>query len=318
MKIVVLDGYAANPGDISWEPLCLLGEAAIYDHTPPEKLAERIGGAEIVIANKTPMGEEIFSKCPSIRYIGLLSTGYNIIDLDAARRHGITVCNVPAYSTAAVVQHTFALLFELCAHTGLHSESVRAGKWSQCRDFCYWEKPLIELAGKTLGVIGFGQIGTGVARAAAAFGMNVLACAKRPREASGIDGVEMTDFETLLRRSDIISLHCPLTPENANMISAGTIAKMKDGVIILNTARGGLVYEPDLAKALKAGKVAAFGADVLTSEPPEESNPLITAPNTVITPHIAWAPQETRERLINIAIENVRAFLDGRPQNIVS
>ncbi len=318
MKIVVLDGICANPGDISWDALYSLGDVTIYDRTPRELLLERIGDAEIILVNKIKMGADIFSRCPNLRYIGVLATGYNIIDTAAAADYNITVCNVPAYSTPSVVQHTFALLLELCMHTGLHSETVKQGKWQKCPDFCYWDAPLTELSGKTMGVVGFGRIGTAVARVALCFGMNVLACASKPRDSSGIDGVELVSFQELIEKSDIISLHCPQTPDNYNMISAQSIASMKDGVILLNTARGGLINEADLAQALKNGKVGGFGADVLANEPPLETCPLITAPNTVITPHIAWAPLESRTRLINISIENVRLFLEGRSQNTVN
>ncbi len=318
MKIVVLDDICANPGDISWDALYALGDVKIYDRTPRELLLERIGDAEIILVNKIKMGAEIFSQCPNLRYIGVLATGYNIIDTAAAADYSITVCNVPAYSTPSVVQHTFALLLELCMRTGLHSETVKQGKWHKCPDFCYWDAPLTELSGKTMGLVGFGQIGTAVARVALCFGMNVLACASKPRDSSGIDGVQLVSFQELIEKSDIISLHCPQTPDNYNMISAQSIASMKDGVILLNTARGGLINEADLAKALKSGKVGGFGADVLANEPPLESCPLINAPNTVITPHIAWAPLESRTRLINVSIENVRLFIEGRAQNTVN
>ncbi len=318
MKIVVLDGYASNPGDISWDDLRSLGDVTIYDRTPPELMLERIGDAELLLVNKTFMDDDLFSKCPKLKYIGVLATGYNTIDVKAAAGHGITVCNVPAYSTHSVVQHTFALLLELCMQTGLHSESVKQGDWSKNPDFCYWRTPLMELSGKTLGVVGFGQIGSAVARAALCFNMRVIACAARPRDSSGIDAVEMLTFDELMRQSDIISLHCPQTQSNLNMICAESISKMRDGVIIINTARGGLINEADLADALKSGKVRAFGADVLAKEPPETDCPLINAPNTVITPHIAWAPYESRARLITISIENVRLYLEGRPQNRVN
>lgn len=290
----------------------------IYDRTPREKLLERIGNAEILLVNKIDLGEDIFSACPNLKYIGLLSTGYNVIDTKAASEHGITVCNVPAYSTPSVMQHTFSLLLELCMHTGIHSATVRQGKWSRCPDYCYWDAPLTELYGKTLGVVGFGQIGKAVAKTALCFGMKVVACASRPRKESGVEGVEMLSFDELLRVSDVISLHCPQTADNLNMICAETIAQMKDGVFIINTARGGLINEAELAQALNSGKVGGFGADVLAQEPPETDCPLITAPNTVITPHIAWAPLESRRRLISKAIENVRCFLDGHPQNTVN
>ena len=317
MKIIVLDGSTANPGDISWDELHSIGDVQIYDRSPRETVVERVGNAEILLVNKVIIDEEILSQCPRLRYIGLFSTGYNIIDLQAAKARQITVSNVPAYSTSAVAQHTFALLLELSAHTALHSEAVKKGRWSDYPDFCFWDKPLTELAGKTLGLVGFGQIGSSVAKVAVAFGMRVLACAKKPRQDSGIEGVQFADYETVLKNSDIISLHCPQTSENLHMINSNSIAKMKDGVVLLNTARGGLINEADLAKALHSGKVSGFGADVLGSEPPDKNCPLIGAPNTVITPHIAWAPLETRERLIGIALENLRAFLRGAPQNTV-
>lgn len=318
MKIVVLDGFSANSRDLSWSGLEALGALTVYDRTPRELILERMAGAQAVIINKIPMGEEVFSRCPELKYLGLLSTGYNIVDLEAASAHGVAVCNVPGYSTHAVVQHTFALLLELCMHAGLHSQAVRDGKWSACEDFCFREAPLTELYGKTMGLVGLGAIGSNVAKTALCLGMKVIACASRPRDDSGIPGVEMTDLEGILRRSDIISLHCPLTAENSGMISATAIEKMKDGVMIINTARGGLINEPDLAAALKSGKVAGFGADVLAKEPPSADCPLIGALNTVITPHIAWAPLETRRRLMDIVAENLRLFMEGRPQNVVN
>jgi glycerate dehydrogenase len=318
MDIVALDAYAANPGDISWEGFRSLGSLTVYDRSAPDEVISRIGGAEIVLVNKIYLDESVFARTPRLSYIGLLSTGYNMVELEAAKAHGITVTNVPDYSTAAVVQHTFALLLELCAHIGHHSQVVREGAWAKNPDFCFWDKPLTELLGKTMGIVGFGRIGTAVARAATAFGMRVLASAKRQRADSGIPGAEMTDLDVLFAESDIISLHCPLTPDNRHMLRAETIAKMRDGVIIINTARGGLINEAELSAALVSGKVAAFGADVLENEPPEPGNPLVHAPNTVITPHIAWAPRETRERLYGIALDNLRAYLEGRPQNVVN
>lgn len=318
MKIVVLDGYASNPNDIGWEALFSLGDVTVYDRTPAHKLLERIGDAEVLLVNKINLGEEVFSACPNLKYVGLLSTGYNIVDLQAANLHGITVSNVPAYSTPSVTQHTFSLILELCMHTGAHSATVHQGKWCRSPDYCYWDAPLTELSGKTLGLIGFGQIGKAVARVALCLGMKVVACASRPRAESGVEGVTMLSFPELLSVSDIISLHCPQTENNLNMICEETIAKMKNGVFIINTARGGLINEADLARALISGKVGGFGADVLMREPPAEDCPLLSAPNTVITPHIAWAPLESRRRLIAIATENVRMFLNGHPQNTVN
>lgn len=318
MKIVVLDGYAANPGDIGWEELHKLGDVTVYDRTPPELVASRIGSAQAVLMNKIIINDEIFNRCPNLKYIGIMATGYNIIDLQAANAHGVTVCNVPAYSTPSVVQHTFALLLELCARTGMHADGVAQGRWSRNPDFCYWEAPLVELSGKAMGLIGFGQIGKGVANAAVSFGMDVLACAAHPRASSGIEGVSFTDLGDIIERSDIISLHCPLTDENKGMICSDTIQKMKDGAIIINTARGALVNEADVADALRSGKLGGYAADVLTEEPPVSGSPLIGAPNSIITPHIAWAPLETRKRLISVAIENLSRYIQGDPQNVVN
>lgn len=318
MKIVVLDKYAANPGDIGLDELFSLGDVTVYDRTPAELVTERIGDAEIVLMNKIRISDEIMSQCSHLKYIGIMATGYNIIDIKAANSHGITVCNVPAYSTPSVVQHTFALLLELCMRTGEHAGSVESGKWSACPDFCYWDKPLVELSGKTMGLIGFGQIGTGVAKVATSFGMDVLACAAHRRESSGMDNVKFTDLEEVLCSSDVISLHCPLTDNNKNLICGYTINKMKDGVILINTARGALVNETDTAQALISGKLGGYAADVLTDEPPINGSPLIGAPNCFITPHIAWASLECRRRLIAEVVKNVRCFIEGRPQNVVN
>lgn len=318
MKIVILEGHAVNPGDLSWDVFKQFGDVEVYDRTPPELVAERIVDAEIVLINKIEFGAELMDKCPKLKYIGELATGYNNIDVEAAGKRGITVCNIPAYSTPSVVQHTFALLLELCMRTGLHSQGVMDGKWSRNPDFCYWETPLMELSGKTMGIIGFGQIGKAVAKTAVCFGMDVLACAAHPRTESGIEGVSMSSFDELLRNSDVVSLHCPLTAENKGLFCADTISKMRDGAILINTARGGLVVEQDVADALKSGKLSGFAADVLSKEPPVDGSPLFGAPNCVITPHIAWAPIESRRRLVDIATENVRAFLNGHPQNKVN
>lgn len=317
MRIVVLDAYAANPGDISWDYLHSLGDATIYDRTPPELVVGRIGDAEIVIINKIMFTKNILDMCPNLKYIGIMATGFNIVDLTAAAEHGVTVCNVPSYSTPSVVQHTFALLLELCMNTGLHAESVKNGHWGRNPDFCYRETPLIELNSKTLGLVGFGQIGMAVGKAALPFGLNVVVCAARKRPSSGIDGIRFTDFDEVLRVSDIISLHCPLTNGNKELICADTIMMMKDGVKIINTARGGLVNEADIADALISKKLSGYAADVLTEEPPVSGSPLIGAPNSIITPHIAWAPLECRQRLISIACDNLRCFIEGNPQNVV-
>ena len=317
MEIVILEGSAVNPGDLSWDALRAFGTLTVYDNTPQSEMAARIKNADAVLLNKLNFTAELMDAAPRLRYIGELATGYNNIDVAAAHARGITVCNIPAYSTASVVQHTFALLFELCVHAGEHSRGVMEGKWSRADCFCYWDYPLTELAGKTLGVVGFGQIGQNVARAALPFGMKVLACAAHPRKESGIEGVEMADFETVLKTADVLTLHCPLTAENRELINRDTLARMKSGAFLINTARGGLVCERDAADALKSGRLAGFAADVLAQEPPKDGSPLFSAPNCVITPHIAWAPIESRRRLIDIAVENLRAYTNGAPQNEV-
>ena len=320
METVVLDGYTENPGDLSWAGFEALGAFRVYDRTDPrdtDEIIRRIGGADAVITNKAPLGEAVFAACPGIRYVGVLATGYNVVDVDAAKHRGIAVANIPDYGTAAVAQFAIALLLEACHHVGAHSSAVHAGRWSEVGDFCFWDYPLIELAGKTLGVIGFGRIGRATAKIAAALGMRVLAhdAQSTPEGAQLADYVEL---DRLLAESDVITLHCPLFPETAGIINRSTLAKMKDGVILVNTARGGLVVEADLAEALDSGKVAAAGLDVVSEEPIKPDNPLLAAQNCIITPHIAWAPKESRQRLMDIAVENLRAFLAGRPQNIVN
>ncbi len=317
MEIVILEGSAVNPGDLSWDALRAFGTLTVYDNTPQSEMASRIKNVDAVLLNKLNFTAELMDEAPRLRYIGELATGYNNIDVAAAHARGITVCNIPAYSTASVVQHTFALLFELCVHAGEHSRGVMEGKWSRADCFCYWDYPLTELAGKTLGVVGFGQIGQNVARAALPFGMKVLACAAHPRKESGIEGVEMADFETVLKTADVLTLHCPLTAENRELINRDTLARMKPGAFLINTARGGLVCERDVASALRSGRLGGFAADVLAQEPPRDGSPLFSAPNCVITPHIAWAPIESRRRLIDIAVENLRAYTNGAPQNEV-
>jgi len=317
MKIVILDGYTENPGDLSWEGLEALGELTVYDRTPPAEIVPRIGDAEIVLTNKTPITEEILAQCPAVRYIGVLATGYNVVDVNAAKARGIPVCNIPTYGTAAVAQFAFAQLLEICHHVAAHSETVKAGDWSRCPDFCYWNYPLIELAGKTMGIIGFGRIGRSVAKIAAAFGMRVLAYDRYQNE-EGAALAEYVELDALLAESDVVSLHCPLFPETEGMINETSIGKMKDGVILLNTSRGGLIVEADLAKALQSGKVYAAACDVVSTEPIRPDNPLLPLENCLITPHIAWAPKESRKRLMDIAVENVRAFLAGTPVNAVN
>lgn len=319
MKIVVLDGYAGNPGDLSWDALGKLGELTVYDRTPaePNLVMERIGDAEIVFTNKTPLSRQILTACPNLKFVGILATGYNIVDVDAAKELGIPVCNVPGYSTDAVAQMTLALLLEICHHVAHHSQQVHAGQWSGCEDFCFWDYPLIELAGKTMGIIGFGSIGKAVGRLARCLGMKVLAAGSRPTE-EGRAIAEYVDLDTLYRESDVISLHCPLFPENREMINKESIAKMKDGAILLNTARGALIVEQDVADALNSGKLYAAGMDVAAVEPLPASSPLIGAKNCIITPHIAWATKEARQRLMDIAVHNLEAFLAGKPENVVN
>ena len=320
MPRVPVDGRTENRGDLSWDALAALGELTVYDRssrTDQQEAIDRIGDAEIVITNKTPITRAVLDACPSVRFIGVLATGYNVVDTACARERGIPVSNVPAYGTAAVGQFTIALLLEICHHVAHHSETVFAGKWEHCPDFCYWDYPLIELDGKTMGIIGFGRIGQATGRIARALGMRVLATGSRPcPEGEAI--AEYTDLDTLLANSDVIALHCPLFPETAGIINRETIAKMKDGVILLNSARGGLVVEQDLADALNSGKVAAAGLDVVSTEPIQGDNPLLKAKNCIITPHIAWGSKESRQRIMDCTVKNVQAFLAGKPVNTVN
>jgi len=312
MKIVILDGYTANPGDLSWAPLEQFGELTVYERTAKEDILARIGDAEIVLTNKTPITRETIQAAPNMKYVGVLATGYNVVDLAAARENNVVVTNIPAYSTDSVAQLVFALLLEICHHVGRHSDSVHAGKWSASRDFAFWDYPLVELAGKTLGIVGYGRIGKKVAEVARAFGMKVIAWTRTPRDP------ECVSFDELLAQSDVISLHCPLFAETQNLINRETIAKMKDGVILINTSRGPVVNDADLRTALLSGKVAYAGVDVATVEPIPADNPLLGLDNVLITPHIAWATQEARARLVDIAIANVQAFTSGQPVNVVS
>lgn len=320
MKIVVLDGYTENPGDLSWGRLEELGEFIVYDRsslTDEDEAIARIGEAEIVITNKTPITKKVLDSCPSIRYIGVLATGYNVVDYVYAAKKGIPVTNVPGYGTDTVAQFTFALLLEICHRVAHHSEAVHAGRWDQSPDFCFCDYPQIELAGKTMGIIGFGRIGQKVGTIAKAFGMKVLA--HSPHEyASGKAIGTYVNLDTLLAESDVISLHCPLFPETEGIINQATIAKMKDGVILLNNGRGPLVVEQDLADALNSGKIQAAAVDVVSAEPIKGDNPLLTAKNCFITPHIAWATKEARQRIMDCAVNNVKAFLSGAPENVVN
>ncbi|MBP3633282.1 MAG: D-2-hydroxyacid dehydrogenase [Oscillospiraceae bacterium] len=319
MKIVILDGYTINPGDLSWDELGKLGELTVYERTEKtvEETVRRIADAEAVFTSKVPITEEIMAQCPKLRFIGTLATGYNVIDTAAAAKRGIPVCNVPAYSTDAVAQTAFALLLELCVRTGHHNKAVQDGRWCSCKDFCFCDFPIMELSGKTMGIIGFGSIGKAVGKIARAFGMNVLAAGSRPTEEGRAIGTYV-ELEELLTQSDVISLHCPLFPETEHIINSSSIAKMKDGVIILNTSRGPLIDSSALADALRSGKVAGAGVDVLPQEPPARDEPLLHAPNCVITPHLAWASKEARARLIDITVHNLQQFLNGTPVNAVN
>ncbi|MBQ2990698.1 MAG: D-2-hydroxyacid dehydrogenase [Clostridia bacterium] len=316
MKIVILDGYTLCPDDIDLEAFAALGEVTFYDRTPKELVEKRIGDAPIVLTNKALITRDVMQACPNLRYIGVLATGYNVVDIPAAAERGIVVANVPAYSTQAVVQHAMALLLCGMSHVALYDARVKQGEWTRSRDFCFFAGQSQEIAGKTLGIIGFGSIGQAMARAALGFGMRVIVHTRTPRE--GWQEVSFVDADTLYAQSDVISLHCPLTEQTRGMIDARAIAKMKAGVRIINTARGPLIDEAAMAQALECGQVACLMADVLSAEPPSADNPLLHAPHTIITPHVAWAPRQTRERLRDIAADNVRAYLDGKPRNVVS
>ncbi len=318
MKIVVLDGFTENPGDLSWEGFKNLGSLTVYDRTKDKDIVARIGDAEIVITNKVPLNAETLNTCPLIKYIGVLATGFNVVDVVVAKNLGIVVTNIPTYGTTAVAQFAMAQLLEICHRVGHHSQTVHEGRWSVCPDFCYWDYPLIELAGKTMGIIGFGRIGQNVSKLAVAFGMQVLAFDVYPNKNLENDSIRFADMEALLKNSDIISLHAPLTPETHGIINKTTIAQMKDGVIIINNSRGPLIVEQDLREALESGKVYGAAVDVVTSEPIGKDNPLLGLENCIITPHIAWAPKESRQRLMNIAVNNLKSFLDGHPENVVN
>ena len=318
MKIVILDGYTENPGDLSWDGLEALGELTVYDRTPADKIAERIGDAEIVFTNKTPISAETIAACKNIKFIGVLATGYNVIDVAFARERGIPVCNVPGYSTVSVAQHVFALLLEITNHVGSHSDSVHAGKWAACADFCYWNYPLIELCGKTLGIIGYGSIGKAVAKIAAAFGMKVLVCATHVDPSQETESIHYASRDEIFAGADVITFHCPLFPETQGMVNRDSIAKMKDGVILINTARGPIVVDEDVVEAVKSGKIYAYAADVVSVEPIRPDNPLLGVDNIILTPHIAWAPRESRQRLMDVTVSNLKAFLAGEPVNVVN
>lgn len=321
MKIVVLDGYTLNPGDLSWKPLESLGECTIYDRSSlidEAEIINRIGDAEIIITNKTPISRNVFEACKNIKYVGVLATGYNVVDIAAAKEKNIPVCNIPTYGTAAVAQFAIALLLEICHHIGHHNKAVHDGRWEKNADWCFWDYPLIELAGKTIGIIGYGRIGQTTGKLARALGMNVIAF-DAMREVGSKDSVcEMVSLDDLFKAADVIALHCPLFPSTQGIICKENISKMKDGVIILNNSRGGLIVEKDLREALDSGKVFAAGLDVVSSEPIKGDNPLLGAKNCIITPHISWAPKESRERLMNIAVDNIKKFLAANPVNVVN
>lgn len=320
MKIVILDGYCLNPGDLDWSGFASMGQVTVYDRTPVDDVDEivrRVGDSEIVLTNKTPVTRAVLDRCPAVRYVGLLSTGYNVVDIAAAREKGIPVCNVPGYGTASVAQMAIALLLEICLRVGHHDQAVHAGRWSSCADYCFWDGTLMELAGKTMGIVGYGSIGRATGEIARALGMTVIATGPRPW-GEGERPAPYVSTEELLRRSDVVSLHCPLFPETKGLINRENIRKMKDGAILINTSRGPLIVEQDVADALNSGKLYAAGVDVAEAEPIPADSPLLTAKNCVITPHIAWAPLEARRRLMGIAVGNLRSFLAGAPENVVN
>lgn len=317
MKIVVLDGQGVNPGDISWNRIEELGELIVYPRTAPEEVLQHVGNAEIALTNKTVFDADIIAQLKNTKYIGVLATGYNVVDTKAARERGIVVTNIPAYSTDSVAQMVFAHLLNVSNHVDHYAEETRNGVWSRCLDFCYWNTPLFELAGKTLGIVGLGHIGMKVAQIAQAFGMNVLAyTSKSPDQLP--EWIRKTTLDGLLGASDVVSLHCPLTDTTRELMNSASIEKMRDGAILINTGRGPLVNEADVADALASGNLGAYCADVLSSEPPSASNPLIGVPNAFITPHVAWATLEARLRLMDIAVCNIKSFLAGSPTNVVN
>ena len=318
MNIVILDAYTTNPGDLSWERFSEFGEVTAYDYTPPELIIERCKDAEIIIDNKVILTKEIMDNLPKLKYIGMLSTGFNVIDIDAAKKNGVVVCNVPTYSTAAVAQLTFALILEIYNQVGVHNEAVHSGEWSSCRDFCFQKTPLIELSNKTIGLIGYGKIGSEVAKIADAFSMNILCYVPSKKPLPDFKNFRFVTLDELAEQSDIVSLHCPLTPETTGIINKRFISKMKENAIIINTSRGPAIDEQALADALNEGKIAGAGVDVLSTEPPKENNPLLTCQKCFITPHIAWAGFETRERLIGVVYDNLKSFINGNPTNVVN
>ena len=314
IKLTILDGNAVNPGDLSWDIFKQFAEITVYPRTNQNELVKRIGNSDAIFLNKINITEEILSQCPNLKYIGVLATGYNVIDLQAARNHNITVTNIPSYSTNAVAQHVFSFILHFTNQVDVHNNSVQNKDWINCPDFCYWKSPLFELAGKTLGIFGFGNIGSKVAEIGKAFGMKII-CNTRTQK-PGLP--ETVSFEELLKQSDFLSLHAPLTEKTQNIINKNSLSLMKPSAYLINTARGGFVVEEDLAAALKSKKIAGYAADVITQEPMQKNSPLLNIENCILTPHIAWAPLETRKRLQNIALENLKAWLDGKPVNVVS
>jgi len=318
MNIVILDGYTLNPGDLSWEGLKKLGFLTVHDRTAPADVVSRSKDADLIFTNKTPVDAAALEQLPKLKYIGVLATGYNIVDIDAAKKRGIIVANVPGYGTSSVVQMTFALLLELTLHVQRHSDSVREGKWSRSIDFCYWDFPLVELAGKTIGIIGLGHIGSKVADVATAFDMKVIGNSRTRTDQSHRKNFRWAEIPDLLETSDVVSIHCPLFPETRGLINKKSLALMKKTAFLLNTSRGPIIVDEDLADALNREVIAGAGIDVLSTEPPPAGNPLFTAKNCIITPHISWATKEARSRMMDIAVANLEAFLAGKPVNIVN
>jgi len=318
MDIVILDGHTSNPGDLDWSPLKELGTYAVYPRTAPDEILERATSAEIILTNKVVLDAQTIAELPKLKYIGVLATGFNVVDLDAATQRGIVVTNIPGYSTASVGQMVFALLLEMSQQVGHHARLVEEGAWSNCEDFSFQDRPLFELAGKIFGVVGYGQIGRRVAKIAKAFGMKVLVQTAHPEKYKSEKGIEFVDIDTLFSEADVISLNCPLTSETKCLVNTARLMRVKQGTLLINTGRGDLIDEEAVADALSEGYLGGFAADVVSSEPPEEDNPLFSAPNTFITPHIAWATAEARQRLLDIAVANIKAFQDGIPQNQVN
>ncbi len=318
MKIVILDGYTLNPGDLNWDVLKKLGDVTVHDRTPADKVVERASDAEIVFTNKTPVSEDALNHLPKLKFIGVLATGYNIVNTEVAKQRGVIVSNVPGYGTTSVVQMTFALLLELCLHVQRHSDAVMDGKWARSADWCFWDYPLVELAGKTIGIIGFGRIGQQVGDVASAFGMNIIGSSRTQTDQSHRKNFQWADVPKLLEQSDVVSIHCPLFPETKGLINKESLQRMKRSSFLLNTSRGPIIVDEDLADALNNDVIAGAGIDVLSVEPPSKDNPLFKAKNCIITPHIAWATKEARERLMDITVNNLTAFINGNPVNVVN